>query len=94
MKHRAAERGERSSAALAQQDTRSASGGVEAATLGAELVCGEARFTLTGRVLLLVLWLARRQERINGLASDAGQVWMSWKGVGGQSITGDLKTPL
>lgn len=60
----------------------------------AEVVCGQARFALSGRVLLLVLWLARHQERINALAPEAGQVWMSWKGTGGQSISGDLKTPL
>lgn len=76
-----------------------APGGAEAANLVvaptvAELRLGEARFILSGRVLSLVLWLVRHQERINALAPDAGQVWMTWKGQGAHSISGDLKTPL
>lgn len=60
----------------------------------AELVIGEATIAMSGRVLHLVLWLARHQERINALAPEAGQVWMTWKGHGARSISGDLKTPL
>lgn len=88
---------ERSAASATERDQRSlirSRRDANVQPLLAEIICGETRFALSGRVLLLVLWLARHQERINALAPDAGQVWMTWKGQGGQSISGDLKTPL
>ena len=59
-----------------------------------ELRYAGARFPLSGRVLRLALWLAAHQARINEAAPESGQIWMSWKGQGPHSITGDIKTPL
>jgi hypothetical protein len=60
----------------------------------AVLVYHGQRITLQGRTLKLMLWVAERQWRINRTAPGAGQLWMSWKGDGPQSITGDIKAPL
>jgi hypothetical protein len=59
-----------------------------------ELHYAGKRFPLQGRVLRLALWLAAHQARINDAAPESGQIWLSWKGQGLHSITGDIKTPL
>lgn len=59
-----------------------------------ELRCGEQRWTVTGRTLRLILWLATRQQRINTVASTSGQLWITWKGSGPQSIDGEVKLRL
>lgn len=58
------------------------------------LVYHNRRMAVRGRALTLILWVVSRQKRINDTAPTAGQVWLSWKGDGPQSIAGDLKTPL
>ena len=60
---------------------------------------GELRYDglcwpICGRTLRLMLWLATRQQRINEVASDRGQLWITWKGSGPQSIDGEVKTRL
>jgi hypothetical protein len=52
------------------------------------------RINLCGRALKLALWIAHRQQRINETAPLAGQLWLSWKGDGPNSIGGDIKVPL
>lgn len=52
------------------------------------------RVTLHGRALKLILWVASRQQRINNTAPSAGQLWLTWKGDGPNSMQGDLRTPL
>lgn len=64
-----------------------------AATAG-ELRYGGARAPITGRALRLIAWLAARQERINQSAEESGQLWLTWKGDGPQSISGDIRTRL
>jgi hypothetical protein len=59
-----------------------------------ELRYGELRWPIAGRTLRLMLWLATRQQRINEVASDRGQLWITWKGSGPQSIDGEVKTRL
>lgn len=59
-----------------------------------ELRCGEQRWTISGRTLRLMLWLAARQQRINEVASERGQLWITWKGNGPHSIDGEVKTRL
>lgn len=59
-----------------------------------ELRCGGARVTLAGRSLRLIVWLATHQERINQSAEESGQLWLTWKGVGPHSISGDIRTRL
>ncbi|HEY7779703.1 MAG TPA: hypothetical protein VIC85_05780 [Ktedonobacterales bacterium] len=72
-----------------------ASAGAEAPLAGqAILVIGDRRMPLDGRALRLILWVAARQTRINGMASEAGQLWMTWKGSGPRSIDGNIKAPL
>jgi hypothetical protein len=69
--------------------------GAEAPPAGqAILVIGDRRMPLDGRALRLILWVAARQTRINGMASEAGQLWMTWKGSGPRSIDGNIKAPL
>lgn len=69
--------------------------GAEAPLAGqAILVVGDRRMPLDGRALRLILWVAARQTRINGMASEAGQLWMTWKGSGPRSIDGNIKAPL
>lgn len=58
------------------------------------LVYHNLRVAVRGRALKLILWVASRQKRINETAPTAGQLWMSWKGDGPQSIDGDIKAPL
>jgi hypothetical protein len=58
------------------------------------LVYRGQRIGVRGRALKLILWVAGRQQRINETAPVAGQMWMSWKGDGPQSIDGDIKAPL
>ncbi len=59
-----------------------------------ELRVGGQRVTLRGRALRLILWLAWHQGRVNAVAPESGQLWMSWKGEGESSITGDIRTGL
>jgi hypothetical protein len=59
-----------------------------------ELRWGATRVALRGRALRLILWLAGHQTRINSTAPDCGQLWLTWKGEGPQSIAGDIKTRL
>lgn len=59
-----------------------------------ELSSGGQRWTLTGRALRLILWLAGRQQCINAVASERGQLWITWKGGGPNSIDGEVKTRL
>jgi len=59
-----------------------------------ELWCGGVRWPLRGRALRLILWLATRQGRINEVASESGQLWITWKGNGPRSIDGEVKTRL
>lgn len=59
-----------------------------------ELRCGGLRWPIGGRTLRLMLWLARRQQRINEVASERGQLWITWKGNGPHSIDGEVKTRL
>jgi len=59
-----------------------------------ELRYGQARVRVAGRVLRLIAWLAAHQERINQSASESGQLWLTWKGDGPQSISGDIRTRL
>jgi hypothetical protein len=59
-----------------------------------ELCCGGVRWPLSGRVLHLMVWLAARQQRINEMAAESGQLWITWKGNGPRSIDGAMKTRL
>ena len=59
-----------------------------------ELRCGQARLRVGGRALRLIAWLATHQERINQCAAESGQLWLTWKGDGPQSISGDIRTRL
>lgn len=52
------------------------------------------RLFLCGRTLRLLLWIAARQHRLNVIAPDCGQIWVTWKGEGEDSISGDIRTPL
>lgn len=58
------------------------------------LILGNRRLVVYGRTLKVILWLIDRQQRINQIASAAGQLWLTWKGDGSHSITGDIKAPL
>jgi hypothetical protein len=60
----------------------------------AELRYRDMRLLLSGRTLRLVLWIAARQSRLNGTAPECGQLWLTWKGEGERSITGDIRTTL
>lgn len=68
-------------------------GGAEDAAVG-ELRCGEREWSLTGRTLRLVLWLAAHEHEINTVAAERGQLWITWKGGGPNSIDGEVKTRL
>ena len=59
-----------------------------------ELRYGSLRMHLRGRALRLILWLAGHQTRINETAPESGQIWLTWKGEGPQSIDGDIRTRL
>ena len=59
-----------------------------------ELRFGGIRLRLRGRALRLILWLAGHQTRINETAPESGQLWLTWKGDGPQSIDGDIRTRL
>lgn len=76
--------------AIGREDRRR---GDDAAVEG-EVRCGAARVVLHGRALALILWLVARQARINDLAADHGQLWLTWKGEGAQAISGDIRTGL
>jgi hypothetical protein len=52
------------------------------------------RFWLRGRALRLILWVATHQQQINEVAGERGQLWLTWKGSGPNSIEGNLKVPL
>ena len=60
----------------------------------AELRYDGASVHLSGRALQLILWLATRQTRINTLAPERGQAWITWKGDGLSSIDGEILTRL
>ena len=64
-----------------------------AATQG-ELRYGQARLPVAGRALHLIAWLAAHQERINQCGAESGQLWLTWKGDGPHSISGDIRTRL
>lgn len=60
---------------------------------------GELRYRgvhvrLHGRALRLILWLAGHQARINEMAPERGQLWLTWKGEGPHSVEGDIRTRL
>lgn len=59
-----------------------------------ELRYGSLRLRLRGRALRLILWLAGHQARINETAPESGQMWLTWKGDGPNSIDGDIRTRL
>jgi hypothetical protein len=59
-----------------------------------ELRCGTLRWRIYGRTLRLMLWLAARQQQINTVAAQSGQLWITWKGDGPRSIDGEVKTRL
>jgi len=65
-----------------------------AVTMAGELRYGGARAPITGRALQLIAWLATHQERINQSADESGQLWLTWKGDGPHSISGDIRTRL
>jgi hypothetical protein len=67
-------------------------GGHEATT--GELCCEGVRLSVRGRTLRLMLWIATHQDRINTVASESGQLWLTWKGQGQRSIDGEVKTKL
>ena len=52
------------------------------------------RIVVQGRALELMLWIARHQGNLNAVASQCGQLWMTWKGHSGDSISGNIQTPL
>lgn len=60
----------------------------------AELRIGMQTLPVSGRTLRLILWLVRHQARINETAPDTGQIWLTWKGDGRNSIAGDIRTRL
>lgn len=60
----------------------------------AELRYHGTRVLLSGRSLRLILWIAARQRRLNATAPESGQIWLTWKGEGERSITGDIRTTL
>ena len=59
-----------------------------------ELRCGGQRVRLRGRALRLIIWLAGHKTRINEMAPESGQIWLTWKGDGPHSIDGDVRTRL
>jgi len=59
-----------------------------------ELRCGGARVRVVGRTLRLIAWLAAHQESLNQRAEESGQLWLTWKGDGPHSISGDIRTRL
>ncbi len=83
----------------AARPTRDVDGGPQTeleddAHIAGELCYGGERRRISGRTLRLMLWLAAQQQRINEVASDRGQLWITWKGDGPQSIDGEVKTRL
>lgn len=52
------------------------------------------RLVLSRRALRLILWIAARQHRLNVTAPENGQIWLTWKGEGERSISGDIRTTL
>jgi hypothetical protein len=58
------------------------------------LLYGNRRVLVCGRALKLIVWMAAHQTRINAMAPAAGQLWLTWKGDGEHSLSGDLKTAL
>lgn len=64
----------------------------QADRLAGELRCDGHRVPLRGRTLRLILWLAGHQTRINEIAPESGQLWLTWKGNGPRSIDGDIRT--
>lgn len=70
-------------------------GGDAAADAAEGTLCyGGARWPISGRALRLMLWLAAQQQRINTVASERGQLWITWKGNGPHSIDGEVKARL
>ena len=59
-----------------------------------ELRYGKSSVRVRGRALRLVLWLVEHQKRINETAPVTGQIWLTWKGLGADSMSGDLRTTL
>ncbi len=76
------------------QRDRESSEAAGASTAEGELRCGGVHWPIGGRTLRLMLWLAVRQQRINEVASERGQLWITWKGSGPHSIDGEVKTRL
>lgn len=76
----------------AKEGARAPAPGLPATT--GELRCGGVRLALSGRTLRLVLWLAAHQTRVNETAGESGQLWLTWKGEGLQSVDGEIKTRL
>ena len=66
---------------------------LEEASIGVLRYAGRS-WILTGRALRLVLWLAGCQQCINTVAPERGQLWLTWKGGGPNSIDGEVKTRL
>lgn len=62
-------------------------------------VSGELRYDgralpVSGRAFRLMLWLARHQQRVNSVAPESGQLWLTWKGENGDAIAGDIRTSI
>ena len=51
----------------------------------------DQRIVLSGRALHHILWLAAHHTAINSVASQSGQIWLTWKGG---SIAGEIRTRL
>jgi hypothetical protein len=75
----------------AEDQSRRASGHGQS---DAMLIYAGQRLRVHGRALRLILWVAFHQQQINEVAADRGQLWLSWKGSGANSIEGNLKVPL
>lgn len=58
------------------------------------LSVGGVSIAVGGRALRLMIWLADHQQCINSVAANRGQLWLTWKGDGPQSIDGEVKTRL
>jgi hypothetical protein len=59
-----------------------------------ELRYGKTSLRVHGRALRLVLWLIQHQKRINETAPLTGQIWLTWKDLARDSMSGDLRTTL
>jgi hypothetical protein len=86
-------------AAIAQTDSPAHSVGAQDACAPANpnphdaavLRHGNHRIALSGRALHLILWLAAHHTTIDSVATESGQLWLTWKG---SSVMGEIRTHL